>query len=422
MENVRRSDEGDRAGEGRIPGRCQRSRPPADQAREEDQHVQVDLAPSVPGSLADHGGLVSRRTVRRLGDDRAAARIELGQKPDDIGLARREAQHAGPAAANDERHGHLDWQGRQSGAIEGVVRTPVAHGLTGQEPFHDPHRLHEAVHADPRLVVPESELAVVGDPPPGAHPEGKPPARQEVKAGCLAGQDQRMPEVVGEHERCNPDTPRHRSHGGQPGDRRNLAPEVVGDHERVVAELLGPLGQSDPGGAVDGRARHYGEPEGTHASSLASSVPGRLPAWLRSAFAWWLGADDASTPGSRADGALVTVVPANAVARAVRRLDHLEDVALAISLPDTLRLQDDPVLDPGSHRHISLTSGAPAPWVASRRALPRPGVAGRGIGHDRQPDRCTPQPARTTRSSPTPKPRTIIAYPRPRSRPARGCR
>src|SRR3990172_12960859 len=117
-------------------------------------------------------------------------------------------------------------------------------------------------------------------------------------------------------------------------------------------------------------------------------VPGHLPARHRSAFALWLRADDARAPGGRADRAFVTVVPANAVARAVRRLDHLEDVALAISLSDTLGLQDDSVFDLGGHRPTSLTSGAPAPWVASRRALTRPGVAGRGIGHFREPDRC----------------------------------
>src|SRR3989304_5550851 len=122
-----------------------------------------------------------------------------------------------------------------------------------------------------------------------------------------------MPEVVGEHERRNPDPPRHRSHGGQPGDRRDLGPRPT---------------------------RH------------------------RSAFDGWLRADDARAPGGRADRALVTVVPANAVARAVRRLDHLEDVALAISLSDTLGLQDDSVFDLGGHRPTSFTRGAPGPGGA----------------------------------------------------------
>ena len=109
-----------------------------------------------------------------------------------------------------------------------------------------PERFDHPIDPDRGWVVRNAQLAVVGPLPAGAEPEIQAPAAQPVERRSLASNDQRMPEVIGEHVWADAQVVRHGRRSGQGGGWGELAAEVIRHIERRVAELLGATGEGGP--------------------------------------------------------------------------------------------------------------------------------------------------------------------------------
>jgi hypothetical protein len=128
-----------------------------------------------------------------------------------------------------------------------VVLTVEGEGpVSAQESLHYLDCLFEPVHPHPRWVVGDARLLVVGLHPSRAKTHFETALAQHVEGGRLLGQHERVPVVVSEDERPQPQGGRGRRGGGQGGGGCQLVAEVVGHEQGRVAEVLGPPGLRRP--------------------------------------------------------------------------------------------------------------------------------------------------------------------------------
>ncbi len=134
---------------------------------------------------------------------------------------------------------------------------------------------------DPGRIVGDARLLVVGGHPSGAQPELDPALGEQVEGGDLLGQHDRVPVVVAEDQRSDPQGGGGLGRHGQGHQRPELVLEVVGDEQGRVPEVFdacGPVRHAAPAGSVgqlDGEAErlHRSEPRSERLYAVEVVIP-----------------------------------------------------------------------------------------------------------------------------------------------------
>src|SRR5437763_4055696 len=98
----------------------------------------------------------------------------------------------------------------------------MAHLGTGEQGPDDAQRLLEPADALARPVEPDPGRVVFGLVPARAEAELEPSPGYEMQAGRLVRHDRGVAEVVGEHDRADPQAGGPPGRGGPGGERRQL--------------------------------------------------------------------------------------------------------------------------------------------------------------------------------------------------------
>src|SRR5205823_8989867 len=127
----------------------------------------------------------------------------------------------------------------------------------GKEMLHDAHRLGQPIDSDAAGVERHAGVLVLRLVPAGADADLQAPIAQLVEGRQLLREHHRMPQVVVEDERTEPQARGDGGRDAQRGDRRELIDQVVRQHEgRVpepfhvldgIHELRACRGTADPG-------------------------------------------------------------------------------------------------------------------------------------------------------------------------------
>ena len=133
------------------------------------------------------------------------------------------------------------------GVVVPVVRARVGHRVLGPQPLEQGDRLRQPLDADTRRVVADAEALVVTVVPSGADAELEPAVRDDVDGGRLAREEQRIAEVVVEHEGTDAKRRRRRGRGRERRERRQaIADDVIGHDQSAVADGLEPSRERGP--------------------------------------------------------------------------------------------------------------------------------------------------------------------------------
>ena len=124
-------------------------------------------------------------------------------------------------------------------AVDRVVGAMMRHLLAVEQATHDLDRFRHALLADTRRVERGADRGVLGVGVTGADAELEPPIGDMVDRRHLAGEVNRMPEVVVEHERADADALGRRRHRRQRRERRPVRSDVVERAEHVEPGALG---------------------------------------------------------------------------------------------------------------------------------------------------------------------------------------
>jgi hypothetical protein len=198
--------------------------------------------------LADGRGQAVRRVVRHR-----AARGRHGLKPDDIGLAGRDRQHALAGGADqDGRMRALHRLGKAVERRDHVVLAGERERARAEEPLEHVERLLEAVDPHTRRIEGHPRGVVLGLREAGPETELDASAREHVERRDLLGEHDGMPVVVREDEAPDAQPRRRGGHRRERRQRGQLIPErlldeVIADQEGRVARALGPPGRLEQG-------------------------------------------------------------------------------------------------------------------------------------------------------------------------------
>ncbi len=234
---------------------------------EADQGVELELVEAVARRLLHPGDLGAGALGCRIGSrlDPARPLAQVHVDADDVGVPRREGQHAPAPASDDERGPRVLHGPRREGVPEHLVvlAVEVERAVGAQQSLDHLHRLLEARHPDGRVVVGEPGLVVVAAHPARAQAQLEAALAQQVEGGRLLGQHERVAVVVAEDEGPHPERARGGRHRGQGGHGGQLVAEVVGHEQGAVAEVLCLAGLLGPGAgrAVRRLAQLRGEAE-----------------------------------------------------------------------------------------------------------------------------------------------------------------
>jgi hypothetical protein len=161
-------------------------------------------------------------------------------------------QHAGTAGADEQpwpallRGKHIEIEAGDLVGGPGVIYLGAI-----KQAVDDGEGLFKPVYALPRGLKRNASRRILGLVPPCSHAELKPAAREVVEARRLVGDDHRVPEVVGQHQRAHVQACSHSGRGRQGAKRSELLAvgtrrEVVAHEEHVDPAVLDPANMVEP--------------------------------------------------------------------------------------------------------------------------------------------------------------------------------
>ena len=173
----------------------------------------------------------------------AATRQILRDEADDVGFLASEPQHAPPGAADEDRRVRL--LDRLRGAIESgdrVMGSLKGERLVAPEPLEDRQGLVHAIDAPSWWIEGDTRPLVFLLEPASPETELEPAVAEQIERRRLLRKQCRMPVIIGENDRPDPQCGRDRGGGGERGYRGQGVHEMVGHHQDGVAQRLHAAG------------------------------------------------------------------------------------------------------------------------------------------------------------------------------------